>query len=443
MFEMLSFIEAKREGRETAPDTVKVFVKACNEGTVPDYQIAAWLMAVFFNGLSSKELEAFTLALAHSGKTVRFPEGMLPVDKHSTGGVGDKTTLVVVPLAAACGAKVAKLSGKGLGFTGGTVDKLSAIPGMRTELSMQEFVDQVTETGCAISGHSPELAPAEAGFYSLRDVTATVPSIPLIASSIVSKKIAGGSRRFVFDVKCGAGAFMQTQEAALKLADRLVDLSGNLGCNAVALLSNMEHPLGRWVGNAGEVNEAIQVLNGKGPEDTSRLCVEIAGAMLFAAGVADSQDVGRERAASALVEGKGLEKFRQMIEQQGGNLDEDVLAGKKALPLGKKVREIKAKSTGWVTSCHAGKVGEALRVAGGGRLSKEEALDLTAAVEILKKTGDQVQDGDLLAKVYASRDKEADAAARKVKAAFTIGEKRERLKLVWGIRDSRGFRQTV
>jgi pyrimidine-nucleoside phosphorylase len=222
-----------------------------------------------------------------------------------------------------------------------------------------------------------------------------------------------------------------------------VDLSGNLGCNAVALLSNMEHPLGRWVGNAGEVNEAIQVLNGKGPEDTSRLCVEIAGAMLFAAGVADSQDVGRERAASALVEGKGLEKFRQMIEQQGGNLDEDVLAGKKALPLGKKVREIKAESTGWVTSCHAGKVGEALRVAGGGRLSKEEALDLTAAVEILKKTGDQVQDGDLLAKVYASRDKEADAAARKVKAAFTIGEKRERLKLVWGIRDSRGFRQTV
>jgi pyrimidine-nucleoside phosphorylase len=443
MFEMLPFIETKREGRENTPEKLQAFVKACNEGTVPDYQIAAWLMAVFFNGLSPEELETFTLALAHSGKTVRFPEGVLPVDKHSTGGVGDKTTLVVVPLAAACGAKVAKLSGKGLGFTGGTVDKLSAIPGMRTELSVREFVDQVTATGCAISGHSPELAPAEAGFYSLRDVTATVPSIPLIASSIVSKKIAGGARRFVFDVKCGAGAFMQTREAALKLAERLVDLSGNLGYNAVALLTNMEHPLGRWVGNTAEVNEAIQVLNGKGPEDTSRLCVEIVGAMLFATGGAESQDAGRKKAASALAEGKGLGKFREMIEQQGGKLDEDILEGRKALPLGKSVREIKAKSTGWVTSCHAGKVGEALRAAGGGRLKKEDALDLTAAVEILKKTGDPVQDGDLLARVYASRDKEADAAARKVEAAFTIGEKRGRPKLVWGIRDSQGFRQTV
>jgi len=439
MFEMLSFIEAKREGRETAPERVKAFVKACNEGSVPDYQIAAWLMAVFFRGLSPKELEAFTLALAHSGKTVRFPEGMLPVDKHSTGGVGDKTTLVVVPLAAACGAKVAKLSGKGLGFTGGTVDKLSAIPGMKTELTVQEFVDQVTTTGCAVSGHSADLAPAEARFYSLRDVTATVPSIPLIASSIVSKKIAGGARCFVFDVKYGSGAFMETRETALELAERLVDLSKTLGHDAVALLTNMEQPLGRWVGNAAEVNEALQVLNGKGPEDTSRLCTEITGAMLLATGAVDTRESGKEAAASALAKGKGLEKFREMIERQGGRLDEEILAGRKGLPLAGRVFEVRAARKGCILSCHARKIGEALRLAGGGRLKKEDRLDLSAAIEILKKTGDLVEKGEPLAKVYASTEEALEGAAEKVEAAFSIGSGTAKGELIWGVRDRHGF----
>ncbi|MFP4482040.1 MAG: thymidine phosphorylase [Thermovirgaceae bacterium] len=439
MFEMLPFLESKREGLETPAETMEAFVKACNDGTVPDYQISAWLMAVYFRGLSPGELKAFTLALAHSGKTVRFPDGMLPVDKHSTGGVGDKTTLVVVPLAAACGASVAKLSGKGLGFTGGTVDKLSAIPGMKTELSVRAFVEQVTTSGCAVSGHSADLAPAEAKFYTLRDVTATVPSIPLIASSIVSKKIAGGAKRFVFDVKSGSGAFMEARETALKLAGQLVELSRTLGFDAVALLTNMDQPLGRWVGNAAEVNEAIQVLNGKGPEDTSRLCTEIAGAMLFAAGSARTQEAGKEAALKALAKGKGIEKFREMIERQGGKLDDDVLDGKKQLPLGRHIFEIKAKETGRIISCHARKIGEALRLAGGGRLRKEDRLDLSAAIEILKKTGDQVEEGQLLAKVYASSEKALEAAAAKARAAFAIGDEITKVELIWGIRDGRGF----
>jgi pyrimidine-nucleoside phosphorylase len=443
MFEMLPFLESKRDGLEAPPEAMQAFVKACNDGAVPDYQISAWLMAVFFRGLSSEELKAFTWAMAHSGRVVRFPEDLLPVDKHSTGGVGDKTSLVVVPLAAACGARVAKLSGKGLGFTGGTVDKLSAIPGMKMELSVQEFVDQVTTTGCAVSGHSADLAPAEARFYSLRDVTATVPSIPLIASSIVSKKIAGGARRFVFDVKWGSGAFMETRERALELAGRLVDLSKTLGHDAVALLTNMEQPLGRWVGNAAEVNEALQVLNGKGPEDTSRLCTEITGAMLLATGTVDTWESGRKTASSALAKGKGLEKFREMIERQGGRLDDEILAGRKGLPLASRVFEVRAATDGCILSCRARKIGEALRLAGGGRLKKEDRLDLSAAIEILKKTGDHVEKGDLLARVYASTEKALEAASRKVESAFSVGSGTVKRELIWGVLDSQGFTPVV
>ncbi|MGC9489965.1 MAG: thymidine phosphorylase [Thermovirgaceae bacterium] len=443
MFEMLPFLESKRDGLEAPPGVMEAFVKAFNEGTVPDYQVSAWLMAVFFRGLSPEELKAFTWAMAHSGRVVPFPEDLLPVDKHSTGGVGDKTTLVVVPLAAACGASVAKLSGKGLGFTGGTVDKLSAIPGMKTELSVQEFVDQVTTIGCAVSGHSADLAPAEAGFYSLRDVTATVPSIPLIASSIVSKKIAGGARRFVFDVKYGSGAFMETRERALELAGRLVDLSKTLGHDAVALLTNMEQPLGRWVGNAAEVNEALQVLNGKGPEDTALLCKEITGAMLLSTGVVDTRESGRKVASSALAKGKGLEKFREMIERQGGRLDEEILAGRKGLPLASRVFHVRAATAGCILSCRAREIGEALRLAGGGRMKKEDRPDLSAAIEILKKRGDQVEKGDLLARVYASTEKALEAAAGKVESAFSIGSGTVESELIWGVRDSQGFTPLV
>lgn len=439
MFEMLPFLEMKREGREASPESMEAFVRACNEGSVPDYQVAAWLMAVCFAGLSEKELEAFTIALAHSGKTVLFPEGMKPVDKHSTGGVGDKTTLVVVPLAAACGAKVAKLSGKGLGFTGGTVDKLSSIPGMETGLSMSRFIDQVTSVGCAISGHSRDLAPAEGKFYALRDVTATVPSIPLIASSIVSKKIAGGARSFVFDVKYGSGAFMETQEGALELAGQLVDLSRRLGYDAVALLTSMEQPLGRWVGNAAEVNEAIQVLNGRGPEDTSRLCAEIAGAMLFAAGQAKGVRDGRHMAESALADGRGLAKFRELVERQGGRLDEDRMSGRNPLPVGKEAGEVMAWRSGRITSCHARIIGEALRTAGGGRLAKEDALDLSAAVELLRKTGDAVENGEPLARIYAADRAAVEKAARQVEQAFSIGDMARRPQLVAGVRDGMGF----
>jgi len=440
MFEMLPFLEAKRDREKVPAESMEAFVKAYNAGELPDYQVAAWLMAVFFNGLSQEELEAFTLALAHSGKTVRFPEGLLPVDKHSTGGVGDKTTLVVVPLAAACGAKVAKLSGKGLGFTGGTVDKLSAIPGMSTELSVKDFVDQVISTGCAVSGHSKDLAPAEGKFYSLRDVTATVPSIPLITSSILSKKIAGGARRFVFDVKFGAGAFMDTKERALELAGMLVDLSTRSGYDAVAVLTNMEQPLGRWVGNAAEVNEAIEVLDGRGPEDTRDLCVEITGAMLYVSKVSPTIDEGKKTAAQALSKKLGLARFREMVERQGGRLDENILSGKKSLPLGREILEARAQKSGRICSCDARLVGESLRLLGGGRLKKGDEVDLSAAVEVLKKIGDDVEAGDVLARIYASDKKSLEIAAPKIEKAFSIGEEKARRPgLVWGIRDTRGF----
>jgi pyrimidine-nucleoside phosphorylase len=278
--DVIGFIEKKRDGGAHAPGELEAFVRAFALGKVPEYQAAAWLMAVYFNGLSDEELKEFTLALARSGDTMSFGDELCIVDKHSTGGVGDKITLLLVPLAAACGLSVAKLSGPGLGFTGGTVDKLESIPGFNTHLSSRDFLNQVTRIGCAISGHSADLAPAEGKFYSLRDVTGTVPSMPLICSSIVSKKIAGGADAFVFDVKCGSGAFMRDHESAEALANGLVSLSKSLGKKAAALITDMDQPLGEWVGNAVEVLEAVRVLQGEGPEDVREVAVALAGAMV-------------------------------------------------------------------------------------------------------------------------------------------------------------------
>lgn len=399
MLDMPRLIENKRDGREHSPEELREFVQAFQAGEIPDYQTSAWLMAVFFRGLSQKELMAFTLELATSGSVVKFPESLACVDKHSTGGVGDKTSLVLVPLVASCGVPVAKLSGRGLGFTGGTVDKLESIKGFRTHLTREEFVHQVETIGCAISGHSDELAPAEKRFYELRDVTGTVPSIPLIASSILSKKIAGGSRSFVFDVKTGNGAFMRTLEDSRALARQLVDLSLALGHRSLALISGMDQPLGRWVGNAAEVREAIDVLKNAGPPDTRDLCIRLGGAMVFLAGKAKNLPEGEDRCRKALAAGKALECFRMLLEAQGGQtlcIDEP----ERALPLAPVKSLIRSPRKGVLASFETERIGNALRHLGGGRRKMEDSIDAEVAIEVLVKIGEGVSPGDPVFAVY-------------------------------------------
>lgn len=423
MFDPVSFIEIRRDGQCHTAEELETFVRGCLAGTVADYQIAAWLMATYLQGLSREELRAFTLALAHSGEAVSFPSSCRCVDKHSTGGVGDKVTLVVVPLVAACGVPVAKLSGRGLGFTGGTVDKLEAIPGFHAHLPLARFVHQVETLGCAISGHSLDLAPAEGIFYALRDVTGTIPSLPLIASSIVSKKLAGGAKRFLFDVKVGKGAFMPTPEKGRDLARLLVDLSRDLGVQALAFLTAMDFPLGRWVGNAAEVREAIAVLQGRGPEDTEELCVALGGGMVFLGGEAPTLEEGRLRARHALRSGKALEKFAALVAAQGG--DPRVLTSPETLlPLAPETREIAARQEGYLVNIDARKVGESIRHLGGGRYRKNDEVDLGAAVELLAVPGEKVVPGQLLIRLHGRSAARLDEARSTLEPWVEVGEEK-------------------
>lgn len=395
----LVFIETKRDGGCHTPEELRQFVLACRKGEFRDYQIAAWLMAVYFQGLSPEELRAFTEALAELGHMVRLPEELHAVDKHSTGGVGDKGTLVVVPLVAACGVPVSKLSGRGLDFTGGTLDKLESIPGFRSGFSLEELQELVRTVGCAVAGHSLEIAPAEGLFYALRDVTGTVPSLPLIAGSIVSKKLAGGASGFVFDVKCGSGAFMRTREDARNLARLLVDLSRDLGRKAKALVTDMDVPLGRWIGNAAEVLEAVHTLQGRGPKDTEELSLALAGAMLVLAGAASSREEGLRRAEKALRSGEGLEMFRRFVAAQGGTPGvaddpEGVLA------LAPSRWDLVAPETGWLDRIDARKVGVAMRLLGGGRLHKDDAIHPGVAAEVLVRPGGAVEAGSPVLRLH-------------------------------------------
>jgi pyrimidine-nucleoside phosphorylase len=418
----VTFIETKREGRSNDPSDIRELVRLVMTGGIGDYQVAAWLMAVFFRGMSAGECRVFTESLASSGKIVSFPDRMSPVDKHSTGGVGDKTTLAVVPLAAACGIPVAKLSGRGLGFTGGTIDKLESIPGFRAHLEMDDFVRQVRSVGCAISGHSGDLAPAEAIFYELRDVTGTIPSIPLITSSIVSKKVAGGSKSFVFDVKCGSGAFMEDQDTARELAQNLVELSSSLGKTSMAFITDMSQPLGRWVGNAAEVGEAMEVLEGRGPGDTAKLSITLAGAMVFLGGKAPSLEEGKRAAEQAILSGRGYSTFREMILSQGGDLEAFRRSLSSGELLGSHVIEVRSEDSGYVDRCDARTFGEAIRMLGGGRFAKGDGIDHAVSCEILRKTGEQVSRGEVLARIYCKEEGDlCGQAADMIGKAYSIG----------------------
>ena len=383
----LDMILAKRNGEAHSAEELRDFVNSYVRGELPDYQMSAWLMAVCWRGMSAAETSLLTLALAQSGDLLdlsRYPQA---VDKHSTGGVGDKTSLVLGPLLAACGATVAKMSGRGLGHTGGTVDKLESIPGFRSSLSEEEFLTQADAIGLVITGQSKDLAPADGLLYALRDATATVESLPLIASSIMSKKLAGGAGSLVLDVKVGAGAFMKTLDDARELTKAMIAIGEHADRRVRCVLSRMEEPLGRAVGNAVEVNEAVAVLKGEGPEDVLELCLVLAEEVLGAAGLQNDRVFIQKKLSS----GAAYEKFEAWIAAQGGDVG---ALGR--LELAPNQQTLKADAAGYVTRLDALKVGEAVKVLGGGRSRKEDDIDASVGVVLHKKVGAEVEKGEAL-----------------------------------------------
>ncbi|HLE13180.1 MAG TPA: thymidine phosphorylase [Anaerolineales bacterium] len=397
----VDIIIKKRDKGELTRQEIEFFIKGFNSGEIPDYQAAAWAMAVLLNGMTEPETANLTMALVDSGETVDL-SGVVPiaVDKHSTGGVGDKTTLVVEPIVASCGLPVGKLSGRGLGFSGGTLDKMESIPGFRTELSMEEFLEQLRTTGLVLSGQSAELAPADGKLYALRDVTGTVQSIPLIASSVMCKKIAGGANAILLDVKVGLGAFMQTLDDARQLAERMVSIGSEAGRETVALLSDMNQPLGNAVGNALEVREAIETLHGGGPADFVEHCLTVAAHMLVLGRIAANIGEARFIAEKALSDGRAWERFRQLVQSQGG--DVAYVDDPERLPKAPLVESVPAPRAGYLSQIHARIVGETSVRLGAGRMKKGEAIDHAVGIEILRSVGDYIEAGEPLFVVHAN-----------------------------------------
>jgi len=411
-------IERKRNGEELSPDEISELVLGYARGDVPDYQVAAWCMAVYFRGLSGRETHALTDAMIRSGETLDLGSelGRRVVDKHSTGGVGDKTSLAVGPIVAACGVPFGKMSGRGLGHTGGTLDKLESIPGYRVELTIDEFVAQVRDVGLAIIGQTGDLVPADKMLYALRDVTATVDIVPLIASSIMSKKLAGGADAIVLDVKVGDGAFMKTLDDARILAEQMVDLGRRAERQVVCLLSDMDQPLGRAVGNALEIREAVETITGHGPSDFTELVLDACGRLLALSDLDIDAEEGRRRAESAIADGSALQAYERWIRAQGGDPD---LA---MLPRAPVVREVSASRDGVVTRLRALDVGIAALELGAGRRTKADSIDHAVGVVCHAKRGDAVRQGHLLADVHARDETSAARGVEAVLAAYELGD---------------------
>jgi len=399
---VIEIITKKRDGLEMSPAEIEFMVQAISAGSIPDYQISAWAMAVYLQGMSDAETTALALAMAYSGEVMDLSalEG-IKVDKHSTGGVGDKTTMVVIPLAAAAGIPVAKMSGRGLGHTGGTIDKFESIPGFKVELSREEFIAQVDRVKAAVISQSGNLVPADKKLYAIRDVTATIESIPLIASSIMSKKIAAGAQGIVLDVKTGQGAFMKEQEQALRLAETMVRIGRGAGRQVVALITDMSQPLGYCVGNALEVKESIDLLQGRGPKDLEALCIELAAHMLILGGKSDHIETARGKLRDLLVSGAALAKFDDLVVAQGGHLQYD-LPGY-GLPQASIKEKVFAEESGYITKLDAMKVGHSAMLLGAGREKLEDQIDPAVGIELVKKRGDYVQAGEPLAIMHANR----------------------------------------
>lgn len=397
----VDIIIKKRDGQELTSEEIEFFIHGYTLGEIADYQAAAWAMAVLLRGMSLREITDLTLAMAYSGEALDL-SGVVPVavDKHSTGGVGDKTTLVVEPTVAACGLPVGKMSGRGLGFSGGTLDKMESIPGYRTNLTTKEFIYQLRTTGLVLTGQSGDLAPADGKLYALRDVTGTVQSIPLIASSIMSKKIAAGAQAIVLDVKVGKGAFMRDLHEARRLAETMTNIAEMTGRKAVALLSDMNQPLGCAVGNALELREAIDTLQGGGPADFRSHCLEVAGHMLALGGTATDLRSGKKLAEDALASGRSLEYFRRLVQAQGG--DVRCVDDPERLPQAPLVEEVLSPSRGYLSDINARTVGEAVVALGGGRERKEDKIDYAVGVVIHHKVGDFVEVGQPLFTIHAA-----------------------------------------
>ena len=414
---MYDLIEKKKHGLSLTREEIREMITLYTKGEIPDYQMSALTMAIYFNGMTDEETFILTDAMAKSGDTVCLDQfGDKSVDKHSTGGVGDKTTLIVAPLVASAGGIVAKMSGRGLGHTGGTVDKLESFPGFRTALSSDEFTRQVEAHGIAVVGQSADLAPADKKLYALRDVTATVDSLPLIASSIMSKKLAAGTKSIVLDVKCGSGAFMRTPEDAAALAKTMVRIGHAHGRNIAAVITNMDIPLGHAIGNAMEVTEAIEVLRGGGPDDLREVCLTLASHMI-ALSCKISQDEARKIAEDHLYSGKAYEKFCDWIEAQGG----DVSYAKDPTRFGiaNYSTEVCAPADGYIASCNAEMIGTAAMILGAGRQTTDSVIDPRAGITIHKKTGDIVHAGEPIATLYTEREETLAGAAHCVANALT------------------------
>jgi pyrimidine-nucleoside phosphorylase len=418
-FRSIDVIRKKRDAGELSTSEIESLVNAYTSGDVPDYQVSAWLMAVVLRGMTRAETAALTDAMLHSGQVLDLSSIVQKkVDKHSTGGVGDKTSLVLAPLAAAAGVAVPMISGRGLGHTGGTLDKLEAIPGFNVNLSVAQFRRVLETCGCAMMGQTAEIAPADRKLYALRDVTGTVESPYLICASIMSKKLAEGIDALVLDVKTGSGAFMKSEEDAAFLAELMVETGERMGKQVVALITDMDQPLGRMIGNALEVVEVVEILRGAGPKDLRELCLELGGWMLHLGGVSDTVEDGKKLSEQLIASGKALDKFRQMVELQGG--DARVIDDSKKLPQAKHTAILSSPRTGYVAFLQCEQVGTACVVLGGGRERKEDSVDPAVGIVLHKKVGDAVSAGEPLATIHYNAETRAARARHILEESYQI-----------------------
>ena len=419
----VDLIIKKRDKLVLTKDELEFLVQGYTQGTIPDYQMAAFAMAVMLNGMTHQETTDLTMAMAHSGEILDLSQAApIVVDKHSTGGVGDKTTLNVAPLVAACGLPVGKMSGRGLGFSGGTIDKLESIPGIKLDLTTEEFIRQLKEIGIVLTGQSADLAPADGKLYALRDVTGTVESIPLIASSIMSKKIAAGAHAIVLDVKVGKGAFMPTLEKARELAEEMVAIGELSGRRVIAVLSPMDQPLGNAVGNALELREAVEMLHGVGPEDYRYHCLHLAAYMLILGQKAPDIETGLAMAERAMQDGSGLQKFRELVIAQHG--DVSTIDNLDKLPKAKFIEPVLAEKSGWVNSVNAREVGETSVQLGAGREKKGDPIDPAVGIMVYAKIGDAIEAGQTLFEIHANNAGKLLQAKERLKNAIEITQDR-------------------
>jgi pyrimidine-nucleoside phosphorylase len=419
---MVDIIVKKRDGKVLTKEEISFFVKGYVDGTIPDYQVSALAMAILFRGMNKEEITILTDLMMHSGDIIDLSSIKgVKADKHSTGGVGDKTSLVLGPMVAACGVKIAKMSGRGLGHTGGTLDKMESIPGMKIAIPEQQFIEQVNKVGLAIVGQTGHLVPADKKLYSLRDVTGTVESIPLIASSVMSKKLASGSDTILLDVKFGSGAFMKDLDSARQLARTMVDIGDGLKRDTRAILTDMEQPLGLAVGNALEVKEAINTLRGKGPHDLIELCLEAGAIMLEQAKVVTDLAKGRAMLNKAIADGSAFNKLKEMVRAQGG--DVSYLDHPEKFPLSKHIVEIHAEKEGYVRRIEALEIGESAMRLGAGRETYDDVIDMSAGIVLNKKVGDAVKKGDILCVVHTNKE-EYQHILDDIREAFVLSKEK-------------------